>query len=199
MGPLANWNQVVLGYTQERQRQLMRRVGIDNATWQHLATILFIVTGAIMLALAALMLHKLKTLRPDPVSAAYARFCERLARSGVARHPSEGPDAFRKRASAARPELAQALIRSSTPPRWRTVHAADALHYSAHSASGLAARVNVASQRTRGRQLYRIDRLAEAPYFEMQLDLVGIGVAHFRDLLSLGCSAFPSPATGCWV
>ena len=107
---LANsWNQTVLGYTQDRQRQLMRRVGIDNATWQHLATILFIVTGAITLALAALMLHKLKALRPDPVRAAYARFCERLARSGVARHPSEGPDAFRKRASAARPELAQAI------------------------------------------------------------------------------------------
>lgn len=129
---LANsWNQIVLGYTQDRQRQLMRRVGIDNATWQHLATILFLVTGAITLALAALMLHKLKTLRPDPVSAAYARFCERLARSGVARHPSEGPDAFRKRASAARPELAQAIGSiSELYIRLRygeAVHVADAL------------------------------------------------------------------------
>ncbi len=104
-----SWNQIVLGYTQDRQRQLMRRAGIDDATWQTLVTVMFIATGAITLALAALMLHKLRAMRPDPVAAAYARFCERLARRGVARHPSEGPDAFRKRASAARPELAPSI------------------------------------------------------------------------------------------
>lgn len=129
---LANsWNQIVLGYTQDRQRQLMRRVGIDNATWKSLATIMFIVTGAITLVLAGLMLHKLKALRPDPVSAAYARFCERLARGGLARHPSEGPDAFRKRAIAARPELAQPISSiSELYIRLRygeAIHAADAL------------------------------------------------------------------------
>jgi protein-glutamine gamma-glutamyltransferase len=129
---LANsWNQIVLGYTQDRQRQLMRRVGIDNATWKSLATIMFIVTGAITLVLAGLMLHKLRAVRPDPVSAAYARFCERLARGGLARHPSEGPDAFRKRAIAARPELAQPISSiSEIYIRLRygeAIHAADAL------------------------------------------------------------------------
>src|SRR5258706_1652157 len=65
--------------------------------------------------------------------------------------------------------------RSNYSARWR------------HSGLDRVARVKVASQRTSGRQqLDRIDRLAEAPYFEMQLDLVGIGVAHFRNLLSLG-------------
>jgi hypothetical protein len=43
------------------------------------------------------------------VAAAYARFCRRLARHGITRHPSEGPDAFRKRAAAAYPELAAAI------------------------------------------------------------------------------------------
>jgi transglutaminase-like putative cysteine protease len=104
-----SWNQAVLGYTQDRQRQLMRRVGIDDATWRSLATVMFIATGAITLALALLMLHKLRAARPDPVTAAYSRFCERLARCGVKRHPSEGPDAFRKRAIAARPELTQPI------------------------------------------------------------------------------------------
>jgi transglutaminase-like putative cysteine protease len=107
---LANsWNQAVLGYTLDRQRQLMQRVGIDDATWKSLVTVMFIVTGAITLVLAALMLRKLHAMRPDPIAAAYARFCERLARRGLARHPSEGPDAFRKRAAAARPELAQPI------------------------------------------------------------------------------------------
>src|SRR5438046_10223368 len=31
----------------------------------------------------------------------------------------------------------------------------------------------------------RVDRLAETAYFEMELDLVGVGVAHLADLLSL--------------
>jgi hypothetical protein len=87
----------------------MRRVGIDDATWRSLATAMFIATGAITLVLAVLMLHKLRASRPDPVTAAYLRFCERLARCGIKRHPSEGPDAFRKRAAAARPELASSI------------------------------------------------------------------------------------------
>jgi hypothetical protein len=37
----------------------------------------------------------------------------------------------------------------------------------------------------RRQQLDRIDRLAQTPDFEVQLDLVGISVAHFRNLLSL--------------
>ena len=104
-----SWNQMVLGYTQDRQRQLMRRVGIDDATWRSMIMVMFIAAGIITLVLAALMLHKLRVARPDPVAMAYARFCAQLARRGVARHPSEGPDAFRKRASAARPELAQPI------------------------------------------------------------------------------------------
>ena len=107
---LANsWNQAVLGYSQERQVQLMRRVGIDDATWRSLVMVMFTATGGITLILAALMLHKLRALRPDPVVAAYARFCRKLARRGVTRHASEGPDAFRRRASAARPTLARAI------------------------------------------------------------------------------------------
>ena len=104
-----SWNQMVLGYTQDRQRQLMRRVGIDEATWKSMVMVMFIATGIITLLLAVLMLRKLHAARPDPVTAAYARFCRKLARRGVARHPSEGPDAFCKRASAARPELARPI------------------------------------------------------------------------------------------
>jgi transglutaminase-like putative cysteine protease len=107
---LANsWNQVVLGYAFDRQRQLMQRIGVDDATWQSMATVMFMATGAIMLVLALLMLRKLRAQRPDPVAAVYARFCQRLARRGLTRHPSEGPAAFSKRAATAHPELAAAI------------------------------------------------------------------------------------------
>jgi len=103
------WNQLVLGYTMERQQQLLRRAGIDHATWEKLVALMFTITGAVMLVISALILRQLRAARPDPVTAAYARFCARLARRGLARHPSEGPDAFRKRAIAAHPEFTPAV------------------------------------------------------------------------------------------
>ena len=36
------WNQWVLGYTPERQRLLLSRVGIDDATWHTLAVVLLV-------------------------------------------------------------------------------------------------------------------------------------------------------------
>ena len=104
-----SWNQLVLGYNPERQQQLLRRAGINDATWEKLATIMFTITGVVMLLVSALILRQLRTARADPVAAAYARFCARLAHRGLARHPSEGPDAFRKRAVAAHPQFAQSI------------------------------------------------------------------------------------------
>jgi transglutaminase-like putative cysteine protease len=109
-----SWNQAVLGYTQERQRQLMQRAGLDNVTWQNLTLLLFFSAGVITLGLALLMLRKRHMARVDPVTTAYSRFCARLARRGIERHPSEGPEAFRQRALAARPELANAIDTIST-------------------------------------------------------------------------------------
>ena len=107
---LANsWNQLVLGYTLENQRDLMRRIGVDDATWQSMLTVMFAVTAAVTLVIAALMLYRLRALRPDPAVAAYARFCAQLARCGVNRHASEGPTAFSRRAAAAHPELAMGI------------------------------------------------------------------------------------------
>ena len=104
-----SWNQIVLEYTFDHQRQLLQRVGIDDATWRSMVTVMIIAAGTIILVLALLLLHHLRALRPDPVAAAYARFCRRLADRGVTRHPSEGPAAFGKRACAAHPEIAPAI------------------------------------------------------------------------------------------
>ena len=107
---LANsWNQLVLGYSMDNQRELMRRIGIDDATWQSMLTVMFTATGVITLLLALVTLAKLRRRRPDPAVAVYARFCDRLARAGVARRPSEGPADFSRRAAAAFPELASAI------------------------------------------------------------------------------------------
>jgi hypothetical protein len=109
-----SWNQAVLGYTQERQRQLLQRAGLADASWQNLTILLFFAAGIVTLLLALLVLRQLHVARVDPIAAAYARFCARLARRGIERNPSEGPEAFRRRALAARPELANAIDTIST-------------------------------------------------------------------------------------
>jgi transglutaminase-like putative cysteine protease len=101
-----NWNQWVLGYNPERQRWVLSRVGIDEATWRTLAIVLVVATAVIMLALVPLMLRTLKARVNDPVKRAYLRFCDKLGRRGLPRQPAEGPSAYAARLSRLRPDLA---------------------------------------------------------------------------------------------
>jgi hypothetical protein len=62
---------------------------------------------ALSLTLGILMLGSIRERRPlDPLEAEYRRFCQRLARVGLARLPSEGPMDFGRRIVAQRPDLA---------------------------------------------------------------------------------------------
>ncbi len=104
-----SWNQWVLGYTPERQMWLLSRVGIDNATWQKLTAMLFLLGGVIVVVLVALALRQLKSRVRDPVKAAYLRFCDKLRRKGLPRGPTEGPVDYARRVETARPELTPAV------------------------------------------------------------------------------------------
>ncbi len=100
-----NWNQWVLGYNPERQRSLLSRVGIDDATWRTLTVILIAVTGIILLALVWITLRRLRMAVRDPVKLAYNRFCAKLGRKGLPRAPAEGPSAYAARLARLRPDL----------------------------------------------------------------------------------------------
>ena len=104
-----SWNQWVLGYNPERQYWLLSRVGLDRATWQTLALILFAITGFITFVFAAVILRRLHRRTRDPVAAIYARFCRKLARQGAKRAPSEGPRHFADRAASRLPGAAHAI------------------------------------------------------------------------------------------
>lgn len=91
------WNQWVLGYTQQRQRDLLGRFGI-NADWRELTmwlagavTIVFVITAA------WLLLRRRET--SDAARRIYNRFCRKLARAGIKRHDWEGPRDFGLRAA----------------------------------------------------------------------------------------------------
>jgi transglutaminase-like putative cysteine protease len=103
------WNQWVLGFDDRRQRDLLRRVGMSTPSWQAMGAALLVGTGAVLLAFTALMLWRLRSQPGDPVQHAYARFCRRLARRGLARGIAEGPRDFAHRVGGARPDLAAAV------------------------------------------------------------------------------------------
>lgn len=103
---LANtWNQWVLGYTPERQRALLTRVGLDDATWRTLAALLLAATGVITLVLALVTLRRLRVRVRDPVKLAYIAFCRKLQARGLSRYANEGPLSYADRVSRARPDL----------------------------------------------------------------------------------------------
>ncbi|MFO1205227.1 MAG: DUF3488 and transglutaminase-like domain-containing protein [Burkholderiales bacterium] len=104
---LANaWNQWVLGYNPERQRSILARVGFDDATWRTMAMVLLVLSGLVLVALTALLFLNLRAQRDDPVQRAWLRFCEKLARRGAARHPSEGPVDYWQRVARDFPQVA---------------------------------------------------------------------------------------------
>jgi len=102
------WNQWVLGYTPERQRWLLEGFGMDNATWQKMAAVLFCLAGVIVAIFTALALRQLKDRVRDPVKIAYDRFCDKLRRKGLPRDLAEGPLHYAGRLKKLRPDLALA-------------------------------------------------------------------------------------------
>jgi transglutaminase-like putative cysteine protease len=103
------WNQWVLGYTPERQRSLLANAGVDNATWEKLTAILFVLAGVIVAMFTALALRQLKSRTRDPVRIAYLRFCDKLRRKGLPRAAAEGPVDYARRVEQHRPELKPAV------------------------------------------------------------------------------------------
>jgi transglutaminase-like putative cysteine protease len=103
------WNEWVLGYGPEKQRELLARYGVDARHWGQLALVLGAAISAVLLALGLWLARA--PLREDSAARAYRRFCAKLARIGLRRRPSEGPTDFASRVVAERPALAEAVER----------------------------------------------------------------------------------------
>ena len=83
------WNQQVLGYNPERQRELLARIGLGA---DRLARTLGVLAGAAVLMLAALYGWSLRGARTrDALAREWERFCARMAACGLPRPPWQGP------------------------------------------------------------------------------------------------------------
>ena len=91
------WNQWVLGYTQDRQRQLLSNMGIDYDNWQELALWLAIAIG-VFLSAAGLWILSQGGAHTDSARKLYNRFCKKLGRAGLPRRTYEGPRDYAERA-----------------------------------------------------------------------------------------------------
>ncbi len=99
---LANvWNQWVLGYNPQRQRDLLASLGMRSPDWQQMTAVLTGLCGVLLLGFTAWALRQRQRL--DPALAAWNRLSKMLARRGLARRPWEGPYDYAERISAALP------------------------------------------------------------------------------------------------
>ncbi len=101
------WNQWVLGYNTDRQRDMLSRFGMQTPNWQTLAMLLFWSVAAVIGLTALWLLRRARN--NDPVQRAWLAFCNKLANSGLIRRPDEGPQAFAMRALRERPQLESAV------------------------------------------------------------------------------------------
>jgi transglutaminase-like putative cysteine protease len=98
------WNRWVLGYDRAAQHRLWLELR-SAAGW-----LLPVAAAGLVLAAALLWWQGRPPARPA-AETAFARYCARLARVGLARRPSEGPRDFGRRVAKARPDLAQRALR----------------------------------------------------------------------------------------
>ncbi|ANQ84257.1 hypothetical protein dqs_1202 [Azoarcus olearius] len=105
------WDLWVLGYNSERQADLLRRLGLSQTDW----TVLAGVGSLAGLAFFALLFiwAQWRSNPADALDRAWGRFCGKLAKAGVPRHPFEGPLDYCTRAGAARPAERERIDRIS--------------------------------------------------------------------------------------
>lgn len=103
------WNQQILGYDAQSQRELLSRLGLSDTGWQNLAILL---AAGCSLALAALTAWTMYN-RPerDPAMRLWHKALRHLARRQVNWAPWETPLAIARRVHLEQPALGEAFDR----------------------------------------------------------------------------------------
>jgi transglutaminase-like putative cysteine protease len=92
------WNQRVLNFNPENQKNFVRKLGFDDVDWQTLIILLFSV-GAIALTIVTLPLV-VNRQKHNPIDVIYADMCQTMEKHGYARNIHEGPRDYRARLTA---------------------------------------------------------------------------------------------------
>lgn len=106
------WNQWVIGYNPERQREFLNRLGMHAPDWRQMTATLAVLAGLVLLGFTAWALRQRH--RTDAAQRAWLKLSRRLARRGLPRLPWEGPLAYAARVAARFPESAAEIGAIST-------------------------------------------------------------------------------------
>ena len=106
------WGRMVLGYDRDRQYDVLASI-LGKVTPRRMAIFMVGTGGLVLLLVGATLLPGRNRRRLDPATRKYLRFCQRLARLGLARKIGEGPQSYARRVAETRPELA-ALVQRIT-------------------------------------------------------------------------------------
>jgi len=105
---LANkWNQLVLGYNPERQRQFLTSFGMNDPSWENMAMTLFWGVCGLLALLTAWLLRRMRS--SDPVQRPWLKFCAKLGKKGSPRSPHEGPRDYSERAARSLPAAGEPI------------------------------------------------------------------------------------------
>ena len=108
-----SWNQWVLGYNPDRQREVLSKLGLGDIDWRGMTALLATLCGIALLGITAWTLWQRPGL--EPAQRAWYRFCRRLTKQGVsAREPWEGPLAYAGRVASTHPQFGRIAHEAAT-------------------------------------------------------------------------------------
>jgi transglutaminase-like putative cysteine protease len=95
------------GYAYYEQKALLEKIGISFGSWisSFKALLLGLMLAGVIIGIYAFFVLKSPREKSDAVKKNYARFCEKLARAGLARNPHMGPLDYVNYVSKNRPDL----------------------------------------------------------------------------------------------
>jgi len=103
------WNQQILGFNPERQRDFLARLGLLQADWRQMALLLGGVVGLLLAAITLWTLYQRPRL--DPATRLWRKALRHLARSEVHCAPWETPLALARRVERETPSLSEPVTR----------------------------------------------------------------------------------------
>ncbi|MDR2625097.1 MAG: DUF3488 and transglutaminase-like domain-containing protein [Zoogloeaceae bacterium] len=99
------WNQWVLGYTPERQREILAALGLSDPSLRNILFTLIAVLGVLTLAFVFWLLYPRHPKPTDPALRVWQKALAWLRKNGVATPPWETPLALARRLNATHPAL----------------------------------------------------------------------------------------------
>ena len=99
------WNQWILGYNPQRQREVLSRLGMDDPGWRSMVSTMAILSGISLLLIVIWTLVRRTRISPEQL--AWLRFCRGLERFGIRRAIWEGPFDLAERVAREHPDLAK--------------------------------------------------------------------------------------------